>query len=59
MVASIDGYFQLLFKGYCGVTQGEPLSPTLFNVSLETVIRQRVMEVEPTKDVMERLGLFI
>ena len=33
MVARAGGYFGLPFKGYRGVTQGDPLSPTLLKVA--------------------------
>ena len=32
-------YFGNPFKGYRGITQGNPLSPTIFNVVADTVIR--------------------
>ena len=43
MVARSSGYFFLPFKGYCRVTQGDPLFPTLFNVVLDAVILHWVM----------------
>ena len=59
MVARASGYFELPFKGHRGVTQGEPLSPTPFNVFVDTVILHWVIVVAPTKDCMEVLGLSI
>ena len=59
MVARAGGYFGLPFKGYHGVTQGDPLSPTLFNVVVDTVIRHWLTVVAPTEDGMEGLGLSI
>ena len=38
MVDRAGRYFGLLFKGYSGVTQYDPLSPTLFNVVMDAVI---------------------
>ena len=59
MVARAGGYFGLPLKGYCGMTQGDPLSPTLFNVVVDAFIRHWVTVVDPTEDGMERLGLQI
>ena len=39
MMAKAGGYFGSTFKGYRGITQGKPLSPTIFNVIVEAVIR--------------------
>ena len=39
MVAKAGGYFGRLFKWYQGVTQGDSLSPTIFNVVVDAVIR--------------------
>ena len=39
MVAKDGGYFGRPFKGYQGVTQGDPLYPTIFNVFVDAVIR--------------------
>ena len=33
------GYYGLEFKGNRGVTQGGPLSPTIFNVVVDVVVR--------------------
>ena len=59
MVARAGGYFGLPLKGYCGMTQGDPLSPTLFNVVVDAFIRHWVTVVDPTKEGMEGLGLSI
>ena len=59
MVAKAGGYFGRPFKGYQGVTQGKPLSPTIFNVVVEAVIRHWVAVVTPTEAVMGVLGLTI
>ena len=34
-----------LFKGFRGVTQGDPLSPSLFNVVVDAVVRHWVEEM--------------
>ena len=38
MVARAGGYYGETFKGYRGVTQGDPLSPTIFNVVVDAVV---------------------
>ena len=42
MVARAGGYYRAAFQGACGVTQGDPLSPTIFNVVVGTVVRHWV-----------------
>ena len=37
MVARAGGYYRKGFKGGRGVTQGDPLSPTIFNVVMDAV----------------------
>ena len=39
MVAQAAGYYVALFRGERGVAQGDPLSPTIFNVVLDAVGR--------------------
>ena len=48
MVAKSVGYFGHLFKVYQGVTQGDPLSPTIFNVVMDAFILHWVTVVTPT-----------
>ena len=43
MVAREGGYYGTGFKGGRGVTQGNPLSPTIFNVVVYAVVRHSVM----------------
>ena len=38
MVARAGGYYGTGFKGVRGVTQGDPLSPTIFNVVVDAVV---------------------
>ena len=38
MVARAGSYYEKGFKGEQGVTQGDPLSPTIFNVVVDAVI---------------------
>ena len=42
MVARAGGYYGDAFKGARGVTQGDPLSPTIFNVVVDAVVRHWV-----------------
>ena len=42
MVARAGGYYGDAFKGAWGVTQGDPLSPTIFNVVVDLVVRHWV-----------------
>ena len=39
MVARAEIYYRKGFKGGRGVTQGDPLSPTIFNVVVDAVVR--------------------
>ena len=39
MVARAGGYYGEAFKGDRGVTHGDPLSPTIFNVVVDAVVR--------------------
>ena len=59
MVARANGYFGLPFKGYCGITQCDPLTTTLFNVVVDVVICHWVTVVAPTKAGMVGFGLSI
>ena len=38
MVARAGGYYGDAFKGAWGVTQGDPLSPTIFNMVVDAVV---------------------
>ena len=42
MVARAGGYYGNGFKGERGVTQGNQLSPTIFNVVVDAVVRHWV-----------------
>ena len=57
MVARASGYFGCPFKGYQGVTQGNPLSPMIFNVVVDAVIIQWVTVVTPSEVGTVRIGL--
>ena len=55
MVARAGGYYSTAFQGVRGVTQGDPLSPTIFNVVVEMVVRHRVtVMVEGAEERGER-----
>ena len=58
-MAKAGGYFGRPFKGYGGVTQGKPLSPTISNVVVDAVIRHWVTVVTPTEAGTGGLGLTI
>ena len=45
MVARAGGYYGTSFGGERGVTQGDPLSPTIFNVVVDAVVRHWVHRV--------------
>ena len=42
MVARAGGYYRTAFGGERGVTQGDPLSPTIFNVLVDAVVHHWV-----------------
>ena len=42
MVVRAEGYSRKGFKGERGLTQGDPLSPTIFNVVVDAVVRHWV-----------------
>ena len=51
MVARVVGYYGAAFKGDRGVTQGDPLSPTIFNGGVDAVVRHWVtVMVEGTEE---------
>ena len=56
MVARAGGYYGTAFKGEIGVTQGDPMSPTKFNVVVEAVIRHWVMGVIADAEAQGDLG---
>ena len=37
-MARAGGYYRTAFQGAHGVTQGDPLSPTIFNVVVDVVV---------------------
>ena len=52
MVARAAGYYGTVFGGERGLMQGDPLSPTIFNVVVDAVVRHwvnRIVEVTESK----------
>ena len=45
MAERAGGYYGTAFRGDRGVTQGDPLSPTIFNVVVDAVVRHWLMGV--------------
>ena len=58
-MARDGGYFGLPFKGYHSVIQGDPLSPTIFNVVVDAVIHHLVTVVVPNADGLEGQDLLL
>ena len=55
IVARSGGYYGTGFKGERGVTQGDPLSPTIFNVVVDEVVRHWVtLAVKEAETWVER-----
>ena len=46
MVACTGGYYGAAFKGFRGVTQGDPLPPKSFNVVVDAVVRHWILLVK-------------
>ena len=46
MVAGAGSYYRAAFKVDRGVTQGDSISPTIFNVVVDAVVRQWVSVME-------------
>ena len=56
MVARAGGYYGTAFKGGLGVTKGDPLSPTIFNVVVDTVVCHWVTGVIADAEERGELG---
>ena len=59
MIARAGGYYEPPLKGYHGITQGYPISPTIFNVVVDTIIRHWVIVVAATEAGAGGLGFLI
>ena len=40
-----SGYYDKLFNAHCGVTQGAPFLPCIFNVMVDTIVREWLHEM--------------
>ena len=56
MVARTGGYYGTAIRGERGVTQSDPLSPTIFNVVVDEVIRHWVQGVVEEVESRRELG---
>ena len=56
MAARSGEYYGTAFKGERGVTQGDPLSPTLFNVVVDAVVRHWLEGLQADKDEKDEEG---
>ena len=56
MAARSGGYYRAAFKGERGVTQGDSLSPTLFNVVVDAVVRHWREGLQAARDETDAEG---
>ena len=56
IVARAGGYYGTAFQGARAVTQGDPLSPTIFNVVVDVVVRHSVTVVIAGTEERGELG---
>ena len=56
MAARSGGYYGAAFKGERGVTQGDPLSPTLINVVVDAVVRHWLEGLQEAKEEKDAEG---
>ena len=59
MVGKSGCYYGPSFKGYLRVNQGDPLSPTIFNVSVDAFIRYWVVVVSLMEPGEEGIGKMV
>ena len=59
MVDKARGYYSPHFKGYRGVTEGDLLLPTIFNIVVKSVIHHQAMVVLVTEVGAEGLGVSV
>ena len=53
----MGGYFGRVFQAKRSVTQGGPLPPTIFNLTVDAVVRAWLMEVEGTMEITDACRL--
>jgi hypothetical protein len=53
LICKADGYFGRVFKAKRGVTQGGPLSPTIFNVMVDAVVRAWMIEIDGVMEIAD------
>ena len=56
MAARSGGYYGTAFKGERVVTQGDPLSPTIFNVVVDAVVRHWLEGLQAAKEEKDAAG---
>ena len=56
MAARVGGYYGAAFKGERGVMQGNPLSPTIFNVVLDAVVQHWLEGLQASKEEKDADG---
>ena len=56
MVLNPGMFYEQPFRKERRVTQGEPVSPTIFNIAVDAVVRKFLMEVCGTQDAQHGLG---
>ena len=57
MAAKAGGCYGPTFQSHCGLTQGDPLSPTIFNMVIDSVIRHWVKVVRGPQEGARQEGL--
>ena len=56
MVTRAGGYYGVAFKGFRWMTQGDPLSPTIFNVVVDAVVRHWISLLSVCTGVQDGWG---
>ena len=56
MIAKAGGYYGSDFQGFRGLTQGEPVYPTIFNVEVDAVVRHWVNVMVESADKQSGRG---
>ena len=56
IVAEAGGYYGPAFQGSRGVTQGDPISPTIFNIVVDAVVRHLVSVMVESADEQSGCG---